>query len=172
MLNPIDIGVLLHLKLHPADTYSAIAAKLGISKSTAHGSVARLVRSKLAFDARNATALVADGPLRDFLVHGVPYAFAAETVPLARGVVSGFRALADVVKREGLDPKPLVWPSPLGNDTGVGVEPLVPAAPDLPHRDPKLYRLLALVDSLRLADAREREFARLALDDELASIAA
>lgn len=171
MLTPSDVAVLLHLKLHPADAYSAIAGKLGIGRSTAHASVARLIGSGLAFASRRATMVVADGLVRDFLVHGVPYAFAANTVPRARGVVSGFRALPDVVQREGLDPLPLVWPSALGEDTGMGVEPLVPAAPDLRHRDPKLYRLLALLDSLRLADAREREVARRVLDEELAGVA-
>ncbi len=170
MLSPLDIAVALHLKLHPTDAYSAIAERLGIGKSTAHASVARLVRSGLAFASRGATAIVAGGPLRDFLVHGVRYAFAPDTVPLARGVVTGFRALPDVMAREGLDPIALVWPSKLGEDTGIGIEPLVPAAPDLRHRDPKLYRLLALLDSLRIADAREREIARRALDEELGSI--
>jgi hypothetical protein len=171
MLTPLDVAVLLHLKLHPDDAYAVIAAKLGIGRSTAHASVARLVRSGLAFASRRSTAVVAAGPMREFLVHGVPYAFAPDTVPRARGVVSGFRALPDVMQRELLDPLPLVWPSPLGEDTGIGVEPLVPGAPDLRHRDPKLYRLLALIDSLRLADAREREVARRALDEELQSIA-
>jgi hypothetical protein len=36
----------------------------------------------------------------------------------------------------------------------------VPAAPDISFRDPSLYRLLALVDALRMGDAREREIAR------------
>lgn len=168
MLTPLDVAVLIYLKLHPADTHAVIAGKLSIGRSTAYASVARLVRSGLAFASRRATAEVADGPLRDFLVHGVPYVFAAETVPRARGIVTGLRALPDVIEREGFDPVHVVWPSPLGDATGMGIAPLVPAAADLPHRDPALYRLLAALDSLRLGDAREREIARRALDDELA----
>lgn len=167
MLRPSDIASLLYLRLHPADPYSAMAERLGISKSTAHDSVRRLVRSRLAHESKRATALVADGPALDFLIFGVPYAFVPDTVPEARGVQTGLRAL-DVSSSGGVfsSALALVWPSKLGEARGVGVEPLVPAAPDLPFRDPALYRMLAIVDALRLGDAREREAARDALHVE------
>ncbi len=159
MLRASDIASLLYLRLHPADSYGAMAERLGISRSTAHESVRRLVQGRLAHESRRAMALVADGPALDFLSYGVPYAFVPETVPAARGVVTGLRALAESRSTafSGLE---LVWPSKLDDARGIGVAPLVPAAPDLPFRDPPLYRQLALVDALRLGDARDREVAR------------
>lgn len=161
MLRPSDIASLLYLRLHPADPYSAMAERLGISKSTAHDSVRRLVHNRLAHESKRATALVADGPALDFLTFGVPYAFVPDVVPDARGVMTGLRAL-DLSSAGGAFSSALaiVWPSKLGDARGMGVAPLVPAAPDLPYRDPPLYRMLAIVDALRLGDAREREVAR------------
>lgn len=165
MLRPADIATLLYLRRHPADTYSAMAERLGISKSTAHESVARLIKSRLAHASREAMAIVADGPAFDFLAFGVPFAFVPDTVPQARGIVTGLHALPSDATSAALA---LVWPSRLGDARGIGVAPLVPAAPDLPHRDPPLYRMLALVDALRLGDAREREIARELLRAEFA----
>jgi hypothetical protein len=143
-----------------------MAERLGISKSTAHDSVARLITSRLAHPSTHAMAIVADGPALDFLTFGAPYAFAPNTVPQARGIVTGLRAIADAATPSAA--LALVWPSHLGDARGIGVTPLVPAAPDLPHRDPPLYRMLALVDALRLGDARERALARERLHAEFA----
>ena len=158
-LRPLDVGVLLHLHLNPGASYGAMAEGLGLSKSSAHASVSRLVRSGLAAAVGRSGVRSAPGPMLEFLQFGVPYAFPAETVPKARGIPTGFsepslRALGPV----GYIPR--VWPSRLGSAVGVGVHPLVPAAPDISFRDPHLYRLLALVDALRTGDAREREVAR------------
>lgn len=160
MLRPTDVGVLLYLALHPRDSFAAMAEMLGVSKSTAHGAVQRLSASKLVSRVSDAMALVAIGPTLEFVRHGVPYVFVPKTVPRARGVRTGLGALALTSFRAEVDAAPLVWASTLGDSFGVGIEPLVPAAPYLPHRDRRLYELLALVDALRVGDAREREIAR------------
>ena len=166
MLSAPDIASLLYLHLHPADPYSAMAERLGISKSTAHGSVKRLIKNRLVIPSAKAMGVVAEGPALDFLAYGVPYAFAPETVAVARGVPTGLRALARDGHPAFAGASPLVWPSKLGEARGVGIVPLVPAAPELLLRDPQLYRMLAIVDALRVGDAREREAARDALRDE------
>lgn len=171
MIRASDIACLLYLRLHPADSYSAMAERLGISKSTAHGAVVRLIKNRLALPAKHAMARVADGPALDFLLHGVPYAFAPDTVPVARGVLTGLKAVPEAGLLSFLDAPALVWPSKLGSERGVGIRPLIPAAPDMPHRDPQLYRLLALVDALRVGDAREREVARNAMQVEFSRLA-
>lgn len=171
LLRPADIASLLYLRLHPADSYGAMAERLGISKSTAHDSVQRLVRNRLAHESSRGMARVADGPALDFLSYGVPYVFAPDTVPDARGIPTGLRALDANESGRHAAALALVWPSRLGTARGIGVSPLVPAAPDLPHRDPPLYRSLALVDALRLGDARERELARELLRAEFATSA-
>ncbi len=164
MLRPTDIPCLLSLRVHPRDSYGEMAARLGISKSTAHGSVMRLVQNRLAHHSRQQLAIVADGPALDLLCYGVPYAFAPDTVPEARGVATGLRALMNVAGYDTFSAAlSLVWPSKLGEARGVGVTPLVAAAPEISYRDPVLYHMLAIVDALRMGDAREREFARKAM---------
>jgi hypothetical protein len=167
----MDVGALLAIYLNPGSSFGALAEGLGVSKSSAHAAIARLLRSGLASRIERRGVRAAPGPMRDFLQFGVPYAFPAETVPRARGIPTGFSApsLRSAGPEEAL---PLVWPSRLGNSVGVGVHPLVPAAPDISFRDPRLYRLLALVDALRLGDAREREIARELIVQSLAEVPA
>lgn len=164
MLKSADVGFLLYLLLYPEETFAHMAALLGVSKSTAHAGVARLEKSGLVhrLDRRGALA-VARGPALEFLQFGVPYVYRAETVPKARGVPTGLAALATVADPDAPEATMMVWPSQLGDALGVGVKPLVPAAPDTSLRDPRLYHLLAIVDVLRTGDARERGYARNAM---------
>lgn len=168
MLRPQDLAVLLYLVLHPLESYAHLAAMLGISKSTAHAAIARLIRSGLVHRVGRDGAEAAIGPALEFLQFGAAYAFAPDTVPKARGVPTGFHALADSPAGQQIDAVPAVWPSQLGEAIGMGVTPLVPAAPDIKLRDPRLYHLLALVDALRLGDAREREAARAGIREAVA----
>lgn len=131
-----------------------------------HASVARLVRSGLASKIGRGGVRAAPGPAREFIQFGVPYAFPADVVPKARGIPTGFSA-PPLRHHLPADGHPLVWASQLGASVGVGVGPLVPAAPDISFRDPDLYRLLALVDALRVGDAREREIARALIAESL-----
>ena len=99
------------------------------------------------------------GALREFLSFGIVYVFPLELLGRARGVPTGFSApmLSKSLVASG---EPHVWPSRLGDVLGQGIEPLVPAAPEISFRDPELYEALALVDAVRGGDARTREVAR------------
>ncbi len=163
MLKPVDVAVMLYLLVHQRESFAQMSAMLGISKSTAHDAVVRLERAGLVHRLSGAGPRVAHGPALEFLLFGVPYAFAPVTVPRARGVLTGLAAPGASVDAETPEGLLMVWPSRLGNIPGIGVKPLVPAAPDTALRDPVLYRLLALVDALRMGDVREREYARRAM---------
>jgi hypothetical protein len=63
---------------------------------------------------------------------------------------------------------PPVWPDPRGRQRGIAVTPLHPAVPVLARRDPKLAELLALVDAIRMGDARVRGLATKLLGQRLA----
>jgi hypothetical protein len=52
-----------------------------------------------------------------------------------------------------------VWPDPEGDERGQSIQPLYPTAPAAARRQPALYELLALVDSLRCGRTRERTIA-------------
>jgi len=162
MLKPVDVAVLLYLVIHARESFAHMGALLGISTSTAHESASRLERSGLVH--RIAAGFsVARGPALEFLLFGVPYAFAPEILPRARGVLTGLAAPGASTEADAPEGRPMVWPSKLGNITGMGIKPLVKGAPDSVLREPRLYRMLALVDALRTGDAREREYARRAM---------
>ena len=78
---------------------------------------------------------------------GVPTAMHAD--PL-KGVFSGDSR-----------PIPLVWPSEGGRARGESLLPLYPTVPRAVEHDPDLYRVLALIDVVRVGDAKDR---RLAID--------
>ena len=53
-----------------------------------------------------------------------------------------------------------VWPHLKGTVKGESIEPLYEKAPDAALVDPKLYEMLALIDSLRVGKVREQEIAK------------
>jgi len=95
--------------------------------------------------------------LQEFLVHGIKYAFPAEPGRLCRGIVTAHSAppLAEKI----VSSEPYVWPDDEGPVRGQAIEPLYPSAPAAARKDPKLYELLALVDTLRVGRAREQKIA-------------
>jgi hypothetical protein len=105
------------------------------------------------------TKTVLRRPLKDYLLHGVPYAFPAKIGPVVRGTPTAFAAPPLAVQFSS-DDLPPVWPDPEGETKGYGVEPLYRSVPQAVKSDPKLYELLALVDALRIGRARERNAAQ------------
>jgi hypothetical protein len=85
---------------------------------------------------------------------GVPTAWAAE--PLVDHIASPPSELAPV------------WPDPKGRQRGLALRPLHDAVPEAARRDPALGEALALVDALRLGDARIRGVAAELLTKRLA----
>jgi hypothetical protein len=139
--------------------YAQLSRELGISASEIHASVRRSV----------AAGLIAVGsklplrkPLQEFLLYGVRYAFPAREGPLARGIPTA-HAAPPLAKHVTSDDLPPVWPDSKGTVKGHAVEPLHPSVPFAARLDPKLYELLALIDALRIGNAREQKLA----EDEL-----
>ena len=97
--------------------------------------------------------------LKEFLIHGVKYAFPVERGGLTRGVPTADAAppLSQQLAQTFL--APAVWPYAEGSVRGIEFSPLYKNVPAAAMRDPKLYELLALVDAIREGRAREREIA-------------
>jgi hypothetical protein len=97
--------------------------------------------------------------LKEFLIHGVKYAFPVHRGGIVRGSPTAHAAppLKQQIA-ESFDPPP-VWPDASGSARGVEFSPLYKNVPAAARRDPKLYELLALVDAIRDGRAREREIA-------------
>lgn len=161
-LRPHDVVVALQLAVTPDLPYAALSKAIGLSQGEAHNAVKRLTSARLLkADSRepNRHALL------EFIVGGVPYAFAVEPGPPTRGVPTAHSA--PPFSGEILESEPVVWPSMEGDTRGASIEPLYPGAPATARLNPVLYELLALVDAIRIGRARERQRAKAMLHDRL-----
>jgi DNA-binding Lrp family transcriptional regulator len=165
-LKPIDIVVALRLAGAPEAKYEQLAADLGISASWAHAAVRRLQGAGLL---RASSRIVNGLALREFLEHGLRYAFPARPGAEARGIPtahSGPPLAGRVVAEDSL-----VWASASGSAVGRAIVPLYGRATELPQRCPSVYENLTLVDALRVGRARERTLAGEELQRRLSAAA-
>jgi hypothetical protein len=170
MLNGQDIVVLLKLAGQDQDwTVRSLEAELGIPRAGVHRSVQRLSAAGLYDLERRRTNL---SQAEEFLVHAVKYIFPPEMNGETRGVPTAWAAppLSDQLAPPS--DLPPVWPDPQGRARGIAVTPLHPAVPELARRDPELAERLALIDAIRMGDARVRGLATKLLSQRLARPAA
>ena len=162
-IKPVDLAVALRLAASPEAKYERLARDVGVSASAAHASVRRLQAAGLL---RAGSRTVNRLALREFLEHGVRYAFPARPGAEARGVPTAHAAppLASHIVADDA----FVWPSVSGTIRGRSLAPLYAGATELPTRCPSLYESLALVDALRVGRARERKLAHEELGRRLA----
>lgn len=167
MLKPQDVFVSLRLvDASPAErAFPKLAQALGISASEAHAAVKRAVQSGLV---DGASRSVRKEALREFLVHGLRYAFPAEWSGVTRGVPTSYAA-PPLKAQFAAGELPPVWPHPEGTARGEGLAPLYRSAPGAALRDPHLYEWLALVDAVRAGHARERKLATKEIERRLSA---
>jgi DNA-binding Lrp family transcriptional regulator len=167
-IKPQDILVVLKLAQQGnwVGTYAALAEELGLSASEVHMAIRRLGEARLLEpDGKHVRRLA----LRNFLVHGLPYAFPARTKEVTRGIPTAWAAPIFAGKVVSGDQLPPVWPDPEGVVQGLSVKPLYPSVGAAARKDKLLYSLLAAVDALRLGRARERAAAEQVIDELLPS---
>jgi hypothetical protein len=168
-LKPQDLLVLYKSAAHPQQrwTYAALGKALSMSASEVHASVKRAVASGLAIAPGRGDWAPIRPALIEFAEHGVRYVWPALPGPVKRGVPTAFGAeplASEISSPLGEAP---VWPHPSGTVKGPTVQPLYRTAPEAAMADPKLHRLLALQDALRIGRARERTLASKLLRKEL-----
>lgn len=157
-----DVCTALQLCLTPDATYRELADRTGQSVGESHNSAKRLESARLHLPHRRGVNRVG---LVEFLVSGVPYAFPGELGPETRGIATAFSGpdLAEIFEA----PNSIVWPSVDGDTRGSSLTPLCSRAPSTVQTNRELYRLLTLVDALRVGRARERRIASEILRDLL-----
>jgi DNA-binding Lrp family transcriptional regulator len=163
-----DVVVVLKLLTHDGRsvTFAKLGEDLAISPSHAFEAVARaeashlLIRRSAASAPRRGFVHEANrGNLKEFLIHGVKYAFPVERGGPTRGIPTA-EAAPPLDQHFSQDfPLPPVWPYAEGSVRGIAFSPLYKNVPQAAVRDAKLYELLALVDAIREGRAREREMA-------------
>jgi hypothetical protein len=176
-LSPQDVVVVLKLLAagYKYRTYAQLGEELALSPSQVFRSVERAEAVRLldptlrtvppppSSGSRSQDRPVLPWPnranLKEFLIHGVKYAFPVHRGGLVRGVKTAHAAppLKEQLA-ESFEPPP-VWPDAEGTVRGLEFSPLYKNVPAAARRDPKLYELLALVDAIRDGRAREREIA-------------
>lgn len=161
-LRPHDVPVALQLALEPDTSFPILSRTVGLSVGEVHNAVGRLNKARLLMPGARRVVLPS---LLEFAVHGVPYAFPAEPGPETMGVPTAHSAppLAEHYPTD----EHYVWPAVDGTLRGHSVTPLLPSAPHLPSSNPLLYRLLALLDAVRLGRARERKEAANLLENAI-----
>lgn len=157
MLKPQDIVVLLKLAGSARGwTFEQLAGQLSMSVSALHRSLGRAGAAGL-YDA--AGRRVVSPSLLEFIVHAAKYLFPAAMKGEARGIPTAWAAppLSGLIASSG-SASP-VWPDARGEVRGLALEPLHSIAPAAAKKDPDLAEKLALVDAIRLGDARQRGIA-------------
>jgi hypothetical protein len=158
-LLPVDLLVALKLASSEgeATTIRSLEQDLGLSKSAVAYSLGRLRELDLVKDepgGRRINKLL----LRDCLEHAVRWIAPAKVGDFELGLPTAYAAEPLKRKLSG-DEDPVVIPLPHGPLRGRAVPPIHPLAPAAAAKDPKLHRLLAIVDALRIGRARDRQAA-------------
>ncbi len=161
--NPFDVVLALRLT-SPAGTLTEIGDELAVAPSQVHASLRRLDQAGLVRPQSRGTNPRALG---EFILFGVRYAFPAIRGALADGVPTAYSADPLASEIDALDV--LVWPTKPSPDSvrGFAISPLYRGAPSLRERSPATYRLLTLVDAMRIGDARARNAARTHIEQAL-----
>lgn len=161
-LKPQDLAVALKLAVMPPErhSYAALAEKLHLSPYEAHAAVGRLVAARLAVDRGGDIGVrPIEGALIEFVIYGASYAFPAVRGGLTIGFPTAYAVMPLKEKVLFSNEAPPVWPDPEGEVRGLALLPLYPKLPRAARDDPKFYEVLALLDALRIGQARERRMA-------------
>lgn len=165
-MRPQDIVVLLK-KMTPSGRRMLnkdIAASLGISPAEISEAMERCRISQLVDNDKVRVNTLA---LKDFLVYGLRYVFPVQLGGVVRGIPTAVSA--SPFKEQLVQGKDVyVWPHKKGTVRGQAIPPLYSTVPEAVANDDELYRLLAIVDMLRMGRVREREIAITELDKSFA----
>ncbi len=163
-MKPQDIVVLLKILLLKGKDWQSkhLAAQLHISASEVSKSIQR---SEFAGLISADKKQVARQSLMEFIRYGLHYVFPARPGSMANGIVTAHAHpfMAAHFKAE----MKYVWPDALGADRGLSIEPLYPSVTKAVKEDEQLYKLLALIDVIRVGRAREMKLAINELQKEI-----
>lgn len=166
-MRPQDIVILLKVTTMCGVNWHLkdLANSLYISNSEISESLERSVYANLIdFEKRN----VYRGNLLDFLIYGMKYVFPAQAGILTRGVPTAHSHffMQSFVSSE----QAYVWPSYSGSILGQAIEPFYANQVKAIEEDEELYRLLALLDVIRVGKLREKAVAEKELKELLAHV--
>jgi len=158
-LKPQDIYVALKLAVlrDKPCSMQRIGESIGMSASRVHEAIHRLIKANLIRKGEGYKPVSAN--LREFLVHGIRFAFVPDIGGPSRGLPTA--SFASPLNKEFMKSNelPYVWPDPGGEVRGISFSPLHKSAPKAAKKDPAFYELLAMADAIRGGRAQERKMA-------------
>jgi hypothetical protein len=95
--------------------------------------------------------------LLEFLEHGIKYVFPLHPGSLVRGIPTAHSH--PVLKDNFISEMNYVWPDPKGEIIGLSIEPLYPKQIEAVKDNPLFYKLMSLIDIVRVGKTREIKFA-------------
>jgi hypothetical protein len=166
--------ILLLVSLHVMNKHGAedqsvrqLASITGIGKSEVSNAIKRNENAGLLKKHIRSKKLMVNIPaMLEFLLGGLKYVFPATPGALARGVATGFDCplLKDIVLSDKA--APYVWPDGSGELMGQSIEPLFASVPESAKQNEATYKILALIDALRIGNPREYSIAKEMLTQE------
>ncbi len=145
-----------------------LASLTGISKTEVGKSLKRSISAGIAYyDRKNNLPRVSRPIIYNFIIHGLKYVFPVSISLMTRGIPTSFASPALREHVETAGGLIYVWPDPEGKEMGQSIEPLFPSVPFAVRQDRQLYEFLALIDAIRLGNAREVKLAKIQLEKGL-----
>ncbi len=163
-MRPQDIAIVLKIVASKGNVTQLVplANSLNLSLSEISESLNRsMIAGLIDFDKKK----VNRQHLSEFLEHGIKYVFPQQPGSLVRGIPTA-HSHPDFEKKFISEMK-YVWPDVHGKVLGLQIDPLYKKQVDAVKNDPLFYRLLALVDMIRVGRTREVKFAIEKLSSEI-----
>jgi len=166
-MKPQDILIALKIVDYSNQEWTQIqlSEALQISAGEVSNALERLVSAGLLSDDKKQINKLA---LKEFLVHGLKYVFPVKPGAKMRGLATAHSA-SPIKEHIVQNDEIFVWSYSYGTKRGYAIEPLYKTVPKIVATEPELYKLLAIVDTLRIGRAREVEIAISELDKFLAN---
>jgi Iron dependent repressor, N-terminal DNA binding domain len=151
-MRPQDIVILLKIIAIGQSSWQLkdLARELLISPSEVSESLNRSYQAGLIdYDKKN----VSRQSLMEFLQYGLQYVFPQHPGAMVNGIPT---AHAHPYMRQHFKSDLIyVWPDLHGKERGLAIEPFYPKQPAAAKKDEELYKLLALIDVIRVGRRRE-----------------
>lgn len=164
-VKPQDVMIAIKFKISGKVSQLTVSKDLRISPGEINHGIKRL---KLARIMNQDGSIVTDA-LIEYLVHGLKYNAPGIKGALTVGMPTAHSNPSfNFVRYDRADKEAVfVWASPNGKVKGVGINPIYKSAPEAAKDDPKLYRILSLIDMIRVGKSREVAVAGRELSKEL-----
>ncbi|MGI8599085.1 MAG: hypothetical protein ACR2KB_07495 [Chitinophagaceae bacterium] len=155
-MRPQDIVILLKIIAKNSNPwlYKDLANELYISQSEISESLAR---STLAGFFNNNTKTVYRLNVMEFIEHGLHYVFPVLPAAMVNGIPTAHSH--PFMKKHFQTDLEYVWPESKGKIRGLAIEPLYRDVPKAVLQDENLYKMLSLIDVIRVGKVREWKMA-------------